>query len=294
MQLRDLEYLVAVADHGHFGRAAEACHVSQPTLSAQVAKLEDELGVQVFERGRRIAVTPSGRAVVEQARAVLDSVQQLRAVARAALQPLAGPFYLGVIASAGPYLLPRLLPLLARLHPELRLYLREDITERLIERLKQGRIDAAILSLPIDDPALRLAPLLEEDFVLALPPGHPLAGRATVGLEEIAGENLLVLEEGHCFRAQALQLCAGAGARPATDFAATSIESLRQMVAAGIGGAVIPGLAAEGAFAQAAPVALVPFERPAPSRSLVVAWRRTFPRGDAIRQMAEGLRAALG
>jgi LysR family hydrogen peroxide-inducible transcriptional activator len=294
MNLRDLAYAVSLAADGHFRRAAERCNVSQPTLSAQIAKLEDELGVQLFERGPRGATpTLSGRALLQQASVVLDEVERLKELARAAHDPLVGPFQLGVIPTAGPYLMPRLLPLLRANWPALRLHLREDRTDALIERLRDGALDAAILSLPIEADDLRTEPLMEERMLLALPTGHPLAHHARIPHATLADASVMLLEDGHCLRDQTMAFCRSSGLGAHSEAQAAGLETLRQMVMAGIGLALIPALAAEPPFGLGPMAVYRRFEEPEPSRALVLAWRRSFPRGDALRGLAKTLAGAL-
>jgi LysR family hydrogen peroxide-inducible transcriptional activator len=294
MNLRDLAYAVSLAADGHFRRAAERCNVSQPTLSAQVAKLEDELGVQLFERGPRGATpTLSGRALLHQASVVLDEVERLKELARAAHDPLVGPFQLGVIPTAGPYLMPRLLPLLQANWPALRLHLREDRTDALIERLRDGALDAAILSLPIEADDLRTEPLLDEPMLLALPAGHPLAGHPHIPHAALAEAPVMLLEDGHCLRDQTMAFCRSSGLGAHSEVQAASLETLRQMVMAGIGLALVPALAAEAPFGLGPMAVYRRFEDPEPRRTLVLAWRRSFPRGDALRGLAKTLAAGL-
>src|SRR5260221_761342 len=201
MNLRDLEYAVSLAIDGRFGRAAERCHVSQPALSAKLAKLEDELGVQLFERGGRVATpTVGGRVLLQQAKIVLDEVERLKEQARATRDPLAGPLHLGVIQTVGPYLMPRLLPLLRRSYPALKLLLHEERTAALLARLRAGALDAAILSLPLDGEDLRWETLLIEPILLAVPRDHRLAGQAEIAHAALADEALMLIEDGHCLR----------------------------------------------------------------------------------------------
>jgi LysR family transcriptional regulator, hydrogen peroxide-inducible genes activator len=294
VNLRDLEYAVCLAAEGQFRRAAARCHISQPTLSAQVAKLEDELGIQLFERGTRAATpTVNGRALIRQAQVVLDEVERLKAMARAGQDPLKGPFHLGVIPTAGPYLLPRLLPTLRDRWPQLQLLLREEQTELLLDRLRAGSLDAAILSLPLDGVDLRWETLLSEPILVALPHHHPLANQERVAQIALASEPIVLLEEGHCLRDQSLSICEAAGLNSRRDVQAAGLESLRQMVMAGIGVALIPELATVPPFGIGELAVYRHFDRPEPSRELVLAWRRSFPRGDALRDLAGGLRGAL-
>jgi LysR family hydrogen peroxide-inducible transcriptional activator len=293
MNLRDLEYLLALAEVGHFGGAALRCRVTQPTLSVQVAKLENELGVQVFERGaRKVVPTRVGRALIAQAGVILDEVRRLREIAHAAEDPLAGAFRLGVIPTACAYLLPHILPTLKQLHPRMELFVREEVTAHLLERLRAADLDAAVLSLPLPDPSLQREPILDEAFVVALPPGDPLAEAPHLREDDLADRPLLLLEEGHCLRDQILRWCRPKQ-RPSVPFQASSIESLRQMVSAGIGCTLLPVLAASGPFATATPVVLKRFAAPVPTRTLVLAWRASFPQGPTLRRLARALRQHL-
>jgi LysR family transcriptional regulator, hydrogen peroxide-inducible genes activator len=295
MNLRDLEYAVCLAGEGQFRRAAARCHVSQPTLSAQIAKLEDELGVQLFERGARAATpTINGRALLRQAQVVLDEVERLRALARAGQDPLQGPFRLGVIPTAGPYLLPLVLPALRKGWPQLQLLLREAQTAPLVDRLRAGSLDAAILSLPLGADDLRGEPLLSETILVALPCGHRLARQQRITAGSLATESILLLEEGHCLRDQSLAVCDSIGlANRRDDVQAAGLESLRQMVMAGIGIALVPELATRAPFGAEELAVYRRFEPPEPRRELVLSWRRRFPRGDALQVLARGLRDAL-
>ncbi|MGH8196724.1 MAG: LysR substrate-binding domain-containing protein [Steroidobacteraceae bacterium] len=282
MNLRDLQYLVALAETRHFGRAAERCHVSQPTLSAQLKKLEESLGVTLVERRpRRVALTAAGVAVVERARRMLRDAEDIRALARASQDPLAGQLKLGLIPTLGPYLLPRIAPRIARALPKLQLMLHEFQTAPLVERVVQGELDLAILALPADTKGLATRSLFAEAFLVAMPGNHRLTARKRVRSSDLAGEKLLLLEEGHCLRDQALEVCAQAGTEE-QDFRATSLETLRQMVAAGIGVTLLPRLAAEGPFASARGLVVRPFSPPAPNRVIGAAWRRSTSRAAAI------------
>lgn len=296
--LKQLRYLVAVADQRHFGRAAAACHISQPSLSAQIQQLEELLGVQLFERSRRqVLPTPAGAAAVERARRVLAEVDELVAAARRGAAPLSGDFRLGVIPTLGPYLLPRVMPALRAAYPELRLYLREDLTERLLERLDRGTLEAALLALPVGRAGFAETPLFDEPFLLAVPAGHRLAGQAAIGLPDLAGERVLLLEDGHCFRDQALEVCRLAGTRDADGFAATSLETLREMVASRIGVTLLPALACGTGVPAAAgpgdPVALRPFVAPPPSRRIGLVWRERAARAGEVALLAVFLRQHL-
>ncbi len=287
MNLRDLEYLVALAETRHFGRAAERCHVSQPTLSAQLRKLEEFLGVALVERRpRRVALTAAGEAVVQRARRMLQDAEDIRGLARASQDPLSGPLKVGLIPTLGPYLLPRVAPRIAKALPKLSLLLHEYQTAPLVERTLDGELDLAILALPADTRGLVTRPLFEEAFLVAMPDKHRLAARKTVKAADLEGEKLLLLEEGHCLRDQALEVCERVGTEEQA-FRATSLETLRQMVASGLGLTLLPELSAAGPFAAARGLVVRPFAPPSPHRVVGAAWRRSTSRGEAIAQVCE-------
>lgn len=287
MNLRNLEYLVAVADTGQFALAARRCHVSQPTLSMQLRKLEEELGLVLFERGPRGAVTTvAGRPVVAQARLVLEEVARLCELARSGGDPLAGTLRLGVIPTVGPYLLPRVLPAIREAHPRLRLLLREAPTARLLQELASGELEAAVLSPPFDGRGLVALGLGRERFLMALPPGHALAGMTEIPPGALAGETVLMLEQGHCFREQAMGLCTRLGLRPGHEVEAGSVESLRQMVSVGLGMALLPELATAGPFAQGAEVAIRHLAHEDAARELALVTRRSFPHLPELQALA--------
>ncbi|WP_448190687.1 LysR substrate-binding domain-containing protein [Azospirillum sp. sgz301742] len=289
--LRQLRYLVAVADTLHFGRAAERCHVSQPSLSAQIQQLEDTLGVQLVERTqRRVLLTAAGRDAVARARRILGEMTDLAAAARSAGVPLGGELRLGAIPTLAPYYLPRVLPALRRDHPELKLFLREDLTGRLLDALKAGTLDALLLALPVDEPGLDHAAVFDEPFAVALPAGHPLIARAALEEGDLAGERLLLLEEGHCFRDQALAVCRLNG-RPERDgFSGTSLNTLCEMVAGRVGVTLLPALARPRAPEG---VETRPFAEPQPARRVGLVWRKGSPRGAELQQLADYLRRHL-
>ncbi len=291
MNLRDLRYLVALADLRHFGRAAEACHVSQPTLSTQVRKLEEELGVTLVERApRQVMLTPSGKDIVARARRVLAEVEQMRETARRSADPEAGSVRLGLFPTLGPYLLPHIVSDIRARFPRLELLLVEEKTELLLGLLREGRIDAAVLALPLHDDGLEVEFLFEEPFVLALPAAHPLANHKELSLAEISHEHLLLLEDGHCLRDQALEVCQLAGAGEKEGFRATSLETLRQMVAAGVGITLLPMLAVKPPVPLSENIRLLPFRAPAPSRRLAMVWRRSSAMTPFLRELAALLR----
>lgn len=293
MNLRDLQYLVALAETRHFGQAALRCHVSQPTLSAQLRKLEEFLGVTLIERRpRRVGLTPAGEAVVERARRMLRDAQDIRALARASQDPLGGQLKLGLIPTLAPYLLPRVAPRITRALPKLQLMLHEFQTAPLVERVVQGDLDVAILALPADTKGLVTRSLFAEAFVVAMPEHHRLSGRKRLKPADLAGEKLLLLEEGHCLRDQALEVCERAGTEEQS-FRATSLETLRQMVAAGLGITLLPRLASEGPFASARGLVVRPFTPPVPSRDIGAAWRRSTSRSAAIAAVCDIISKAV-
>lgn len=291
MNLRDLEYLVALAEHGHFGRAAEACWVSQPTLSTQIRKLEDELGVPLVERTARGALlTDVGREVVARAREVLAGAADIVRLAEHARDPGAGTVRVAVIPTVAPYLLPHVVPGIHRRWPRLRLLLEEARTDDALDRLRSGAVDAAVVALPVDDRGLRTVGLFTEDFVLAAPADHPLAGVSEpVPTDVLADHEVLLLEEGHCFRDQALEVCRRAGASEHRDLRATSLETLRQMVAAGVGVTLLPELAVRPPAVVPPGVVVRRFAEPAPRRELAVCWRSTTPRQPLLEELAGAL-----
>lgn len=290
MNLRDLEYFMAVVETGHFGRAAEMCHVSQPTLSTQIRKLEDELGTPLLERtSRRVVLTGVGREVAKQAKLVLAQVAQLKATATAVQGLLSGPLRLGAFPTLGPYILPDLMPLLREHAPDLKPYLIEEKTAELLTRLRDGRLDAALLALPLDADDLKIAPLFREPFVAALPLNHPLARKRQLDVHSLADQELLLLEDGHCFREQALEICRRVGAGE-EEFNATSLETLRHMVAAGMGITLLPALATRENSAQ---LALVPFKSPAPERTIALVWRRGSAGTPTLEALARLIRSHL-
>ncbi len=291
MNLRDLKYLVALAEHRHFGRAAAACFVSQPTLSTQIRKLEEELGVALFERApRKVMLTPVGREIVERARKVLSDVEQMGEIARRSQDPEAGTIRLGMFPTLGPYLLPHVLPDLRQRFPRLEMLLVEEKTDALLTRLHEGRLDAALLALPIHDDQLHVERLFDEPFLLAVPRHHPLAAQTTLDLHELDHVPLLLLEEGHCLRDQALDVCRMAGAGERDGFRATSLETLRQMVASGVGLTLLPVLAVQPPVPPSADVALLQFRGDAPHRRIAMVWRKSSAMGPLLQQLSQAFR----
>jgi LysR family transcriptional regulator, hydrogen peroxide-inducible genes activator len=283
LKLKDLRYLVAVADQRHFGRAAARCFVSQPTLSAQLKKLEQAFGVQLIERApNKVALTPAGEEIVARARRILEASDEIVTLARSHRDPLAGRLRIALLPTIGPYLLPRVAPLIRRQLPRLQLRLYEYQTATMLEKLHGGELDLGILALPVELAGLESRELYREAFVLALPERHPLAAHESVRVGDLKGESLLLLEEGHCLRDQALEVCSRVAVREDQDFRATSLETLRQMVAAGAGVTLLPELAGRGAYRSARGVVLRPFAKPAPVRHIGALWRKTTARRAAI------------
>ncbi len=291
MNLRDLRYLVALAEALHFGKAAEACHVSQPTLSTQIKKLEDELGVALVERApRHVMLTPAGRDIATRARRVLAEVDQMRETARRTSDPEAGTVRLGLFPTLGPYLLPHVVPRIRARFPRLELLLVEEKTEAVLHMLRDGKLDAAVLAMPLHEDWLETEFLFEEPFLLAVPDGHALAGRRNLTLSDLGDQHLLLLEEGHCLRDQALEVCHLAGAGEKEGFRATSLETLRQMVAAGVGVTLLPMLAVKPPVSPSENIRLIAFKDPPPTRRLAMVWRKTSAMGDFLRELAQVLR----
>ncbi|VIO76409.1 Hydrogen peroxide-inducible genes activator [Bradyrhizobium ivorense] len=284
MSLRDLEYVVAIADHGSFVRAAEHCRVAQPSLSAQVRKLEAWLGIAIFERTtRRVIVTTEGRAFVEQARRVLAEARRLLTMAQHADEPFGGSLRLAAISTLGPYLFPRILQGLRRRYPKLGLILSEGLTSELVSKLIDGDLDAVLLSLPLNDPALATVALFSEPFLLACPKGHPASRKSGPTWEGLDAQDRLLLEEGHCLREQAL---AGCSAPDRSNRLATSLETLKYMVAAGEGCTLVPALA----VSERDAVVYSRLRGTNYSRKVGLAWRRSDPRGSEFSTLAERLR----
>jgi len=291
MNLRDLKYFVALADHLHFGRAAAACFVSQPTLSTQIRKLEEELGVSLVERApRKVMLTPAGRDVATRARRIAADIEQMREAARRSQDPEAGTVTLGIFPTLGPYLLPHVVPSIRTRFPQLELLLVEEKSDVLLSRLHEGRLDAALLALPVHDDQLHVEFLFEEPFVLAVPETHALAQRDALTLGDLADERLLLLADGHCMRDQALDVCHLAGASEKGEFQATSLETLRQMVAADVGVTLLPTLAVKPPVARSENIHLVPFRDQPPSRRIAMVWRRSSAMADFLGQLANVFR----
>ncbi|NCF62703.1 MAG: LysR family transcriptional regulator [Gammaproteobacteria bacterium] len=287
MNLRALNYFVKLADLRHFSKAAEACFVSQPTLSTQIKKLEEELGVQLVERSpKNIMLTPVGEDIADRARLVLGEIEQIRTVARRSGNPAEGALRLGLFPTLAPYYLPHIVPILRQQYPNMKLQLAEEKTGDILRQLHHGGLDAALLALPVEEDGLEVEILFEEPFVLALPGNHPLVESQRITLTDLNGNELLLLEEGHCLRDHALEVCALAGAHERVDFHATSMETLRQMVAANVGITLMPMLSVKPPIAATENIVIRQFEQPAPSRTIALVWRSSSALSPFLRDLA--------
>jgi LysR family hydrogen peroxide-inducible transcriptional activator len=296
MTLTELRYIVAVARERHFGRAAEACFVSQPTLSVAIKKLEEELDVKLFERGsNEVSVTPLGGEIVRQAQTVIEQAAGIKEIARRGKDPVSGPLRLGVIYTIGPYLLPDLVRQAIELVPRMPLMLQENFTVKLLDMLRTGELDAAILAEPFPDAGLAIAPLYDEPFMVAVPKKHPLARRKRISAEELKTETMLLLGTGHCFRDHVLEVCPeyahfssdAEGIRKS--FEGSSLETIKYMVASGMGVTVVPQLSVPADTDRH--ITYIPFAPPVPTRRVVLAWRRTFTRYEAIAALRNAIYA---
>jgi len=299
MTLTELRYLVALSETGHFRKAAEQCNVSQPTLSIAIKKLEEELGISLFERARhKVATTPIGERIVEQARTVLRETQNLRQLADMGKDPLGTMLSVGAIYTVGPYLFPRLVSRLRELAPKMPLYIEENFTASLRRKLTNGELDAIFVALPFTETDVVTRPLFDEPFVVLLPKDHTLAQEPQVDTGALAGEQVLLMGEGHCFRDQVLEACPGlqqtireSAAQGRAVVEGSSLETLKHMVASGLGITVLPESAAREATYGERTLAVRPFNDPAPRRSIALAWRVSYPRPEAIDILIDALRA---
>ena len=294
MTLQELKYLVALADLGHFGRAAEACCITQSTLSTQLKKLEDFLGVTLFDRSlKRVTPTPIGQEILQAARNIVEESERIKNLAKHAQDPMARTLRLGIIPTLGPYYLPHALMLIHKKHPGLRLLLREEMTPQILEHLIDGKLDAGLLALPVEDDSLRVEPLFYEPFFAALPAGHALTKRDVLKVSDIISEKLLLLDEGHCLRDQALDVC-GANSRGREEVRATSLETLRQMVGMGLGITLLPALSVDaGPRVSKRAVEVRPFKKPVPGRTIGLVWRKRAPFPETFERLAATLKATL-
>jgi LysR family transcriptional regulator, hydrogen peroxide-inducible genes activator len=294
MNLRDLRYFVALADTRHFGKAAERSFVSQPTLSAQIKKLETYLGVQLIERQpRKVTLTEMGARILPLARSILQESDEIVSLARNDHDPLSGKLKVALIPTIGPYLLPLIARKLRKQLPRLKVMLYEYQTQPLLEKLRAGDIDLGILALPVPLDGLEARALYDEDFTLAVPSNSPLAKRSNVKLDDLSGETLLLLEDGHCLRDQALDVCSRIDVKESEDYRATSLETLRQMVAAGLGITLLPKLATRGPFGSGQGLTVKEFSRPVPSRSIGAVWRKSTARTDAIKAVCAAIQSSM-
>ena len=285
MNIRDLTYLLAVSELEHFGHAAEQCYVSQPTLSGQIKKLEEELGIKLFERtNRRVLLTEAGEQIAHCARRILHEVEVIREIAESSNDPMAGKFRLGAFPTLATYVFPSLVTKVKEAAPNLRLILLEEKTAVLIERLRHGDIDAALLALPVTEDFFRSIELFKDEFYLAVPNDHALANQQYVDTKKLRRQPLLLLEEGHCLRDQALDICQTHGIAEEQDFKATGLETLRQMVKAGTGITLMPNTAVDRSDPD---ISYVPFVEPVPSRTIGLVWRKTSSRQPLMERLAE-------
>lgn len=296
MTLTELKYIVAVARERHFGRAAETCFVSQPTLSVAIKKLEDELDVLLFERrSNEVTLTPAGERIVAQAQRVLDEAARIKELAKAGKDPLVGALRVGVIYTIGPYLLPALIPQLLRDAPQMPLLLNENFTVKLLELLKNGEIDVAILALPLPEAGVLIQPVYDEPFMVAVPKQHPWTRRKSIAADELKKETMLLLGTGHCFRDQVLEVCpelsrfsTGAEGIQKT-FEGSSLETIRHMVASGLGITVLPKTSVPEKPPRDSLIEYVPFKPPVPERRVVLAWRKSFTRPQAVQALRRAI-----
>lgn len=295
MTLRELRYLVALADRAHFGRAAEDCHVSQPTMSTQIRKLEEYLGATLIERNAKsISLTPVGQEVVEKARRIVTEVDELLCSTRVPRGPLSGPLNLGVFPTLAPYFLPWFIPLAKHSYPRLQLVVHEDLTGHLLDRLRNYQIDAALLALPLEDDDFEALPLFDEPFWFACPPGHRLAASQAVTEADLRDEPMLLLSDGHCLRGQALAACGRKviGEEGLDDFRAASLETICQLVAAGFGCTLLPALATHPPQGGAEPAfAVRPLHSANASRRVGLVWRRGYPKAEEMALLGDLVRS---
>ena len=295
MTLTELRYIVALAQTQHFGQAAERCHISQPTLSVGVKKLEEDLGVLIFERSKSaVRVTPVGEAIVAQAQRVLEQAQTIRELAQAGKNQLTAPLRVGAIYTVGPYLFPQMIPLLHRSAPEMPLYIEENFTHILRDKLRNGELDVIIIALPYQDADVLTKSVYEEPFCVLLPAEHPWTQRDSIDSKMLNDKSLLLLGEGHCFRDQVLEACPttqmGNPENRYTTVEASSLETIRHMVASGLGVSVLPLSAVDNHRYAEGVIAVRPFTAPAPTRTVAIAWRATFPRPKAIDVLMDAIR----
>ena len=301
MTLNELKYIVAVARERHFGRAADSCYVSQPTLSVAVKKLEQELGVGLFERGQgEVSVTPAGEPIVAQAQRVIEEAAKIRLLASQSRDQLSSPLRVGAILTVGPYLFPGLVAALSRRATRMPLVIREHLTATLTDQLKRGDQDVIIISLPYDEPGIQTRPLYDEPFSVLLSTHHPLANEAAISPQQLQEENVLLLGEGHCLRDQILEVCPGCLQGKSSEeslqrhLEGCSLETIRYMVAGGVGITVLPSTAIETHHLPVGLLTTRPFSGTSPSRRVALAWRRSFPRPEAVELLWTTIRESVG
>lgn len=295
MTLTELRYIVTLAQEQHFGHAAERCHVSQPTLSVGVKKLEDELGVMLFERSKSaVRLTPVGETIVAQAQKVLEQAQGIRELAQAGKNQLAAPLKVGAIYTIGPYLFPHLIPQLHKVSPNMPLYIEENFTHVLRDKLRNGELDAIIIALPFQEADVLTKPLYDEPFCVLMPADHPWTAKASIETAQLNDKSLLLLGEGHCFRDQVLEACPttgkGGSAHLHTTVESSSLETIRHMVASGLGVSVLPLSAVNSHHYAPGILEIRPFSAPVPMRTVAIAWRASFPRPKAIEMLTDSIR----
>jgi len=298
MTLTELRYVVAVSRERHFGRAADACFVSQPTLSVGIKKLEEELGLVIFERGSsEITLTPVGERIVAQASRVLEEAESLKFIAEQSGDALAHPLRIGAIYTIGPYLLPQILPLMRERAPAMQLIIQESFTHQLREQLKRGKLDVIIISLPFSEPGVVTQPLYDEPFQLALPSSHVWAKKTSIAPKSLGNETVLLLGEGHCFRDQVLKICPQLGTHQTASgiqqtLEGSSLETIRYMVTSGVGMTILPVTACLPTREENRMLTFKPFTSPIPMRRVALAWRSSFPRPEAIQMVRDAILAA--
>ena len=297
MNLRDLKYIIAVAETRHFGKAAERCFVSQPTLSGQIKKLEDELGVAIFERtSRSVEITPAGEAILQHAYQILEQAEIIEQLAQAHQDPLAGPLRIGAIPTLSPYLMPLILLPIKKQYPQMKLILSEELTDTLLQRLRNHEIDAALLATPVEEPDLETLPLFDEPFYIAYPRQHPFYAKEKITRRDLESVDLLLLAEGHCLAKQAMDVCHLKERQQQgemADLRAASLETLLQLVAAGFGCTLVPALAMRGSWSSGSGVVAQLLELPDAYRRVSLVFRHSFPRRQALEALAEMIRSNL-
>lgn len=292
--LKHLKYFISVAKFKHFGQAADACFVTQPTLSAAIREFEDILGVQLLERTKRsVLITPIGEEVLERAKDIMVQADSLMEMARAKGSPLNGELRLGVIPTIGPYLLPQIMEDVRRHFPDLTLYLKEDQTERLLGALKDGQLDVLILALPYESDAIDSFTFMQDQFYCALPKNHPLAKKKQINNQEIISENLLLLEEGHCLRDHAMAACSWEGARNINEFGATSLSTIVHMVANGLGITLLPEMAIKAGITRGTDLVTLPLPKTSPPRDIGLVWRKTSGRKEEFTLLGQFLKEII-